>query len=239
MGPAYRALRIYLLPFLCIQVCAIGFVVGYYYYPPIKTVCAEIARWKSEREILFSIIAGAISGGIIPEIAKIATGRFGSFSLQKLGEILYLIFVFGAFGILVNYLYHFQTFAFGSGIDLMTVALKVFVDQFIANPVIATPFILILCLWKEKNFSLQETLQAWNWHLYAERVVPILIPSWFYWVPMVSCIYALPGDLQVPFWGCVVSAWNIILIFIIDDTAGATPPAPEALQAPCAPSLPE
>jgi len=235
LGPAFRALRTYLLPFLCMQVCAAGIVAGYYHFLPFKAFCTGIAQWKVSGGLFFSATAGAITGGIIPELAKLCINRFGTFNSRKVGEILYHLLVFAIFGIIADFLYRFQAIIFGNGIDLKTLSSKVFVDQFIFNPVLAAPFFTITSLWKEKNFSLREAARSCDRRLYMERIIPILIPNWLYWIPMASCIYSLPSDLQFPFWTCVVSAWYIILIFILADTAGATPPSDESLPDHCAP----
>jgi hypothetical protein len=56
--------------------------------------------------------------------------------------------------------------------------------------------------------------KAINSDTFHDRVIPILIPCWCYWIPLQACIYALPPDLQYPFAMTCVSAWSLVLVFI-------------------------
>ena len=52
--------------------------------------------------------------------------------------------------------------------------------------------------------------------LYRERVIPLLLPNWLFWIPMVSVIYALPVALQFLMFIPALGAWSLIMVFIAD-----------------------
>jgi hypothetical protein len=76
--------------------------------------------------------------------------------------------------------------------------------------------ITLLYLWRQRAFSLTATLPALRGGFYRARVVPLLIPNWFFWLPMVSIIYALPTSLQFPLFIPALGAWSLIMVFIAD-----------------------
>jgi hypothetical protein len=45
-------------------------------------------------------------------------------------------------------------------------------------------------------------------------VLPLLLPSWCFWIPMVSIIYALPVPLQFLLFVFALGAWSLIMVSI-------------------------
>ena len=43
------------------------------------------------------------------------------------------------------------------------------------------------------------------------RVVTVLISTWAVWIPMVSIIYAVPSNLQIPLFNIVLCFWSLML----------------------------
>ena len=50
--------------------------------------------------------------------------------------------------------------------------------------------------------------------LYRDRVVPLIIPDFVYWGPILIFLYGLPLNLQVPFFLLAFSGWSLAFVFI-------------------------
>ena len=92
---------------------------------------------------------------------------------------------------------------------------KVAFDQFVFKPVWGV-LIVLLFLWRQRRFSLAATLPVLRRGFYRARVLPLLVPSWLFWIPMVSIIYALPVPLQFLLFVPALAAWSLIMVFIAD-----------------------
>jgi hypothetical protein len=55
----------------------------------------------------------------------------------------------------------------------------------------------------------------------AGRVMPLLVPCWCFWIPIVAIVYALPGPLQFLMFAFALAAWSLIMVFIASDSADA------------------
>ena len=56
-------------------------------------------------------------------------------------------------------------------------------------------------------------LRAGRW--YARRVLPVLLATWAVWLPVVSCVYALPPPLQIPLFNVVLCFWSLLFAHIL------------------------
>jgi hypothetical protein len=115
----------------------------------------------------------------------------------------------------IDLFYRFAAWLFGSQASLRTVVTKTAFDQFVFTPLWSV-LITLLFLWRQRGFSLAATRPALRGGFYRTRVVPLLIPNWFFWIPMVSIIYALPSPLQFTLFVPALGAWSLIMVFIAD-----------------------
>lgn len=219
--PAWTALRLYLAPFAFIQSCAALLVVGYYLWPAARPLYETISAWKAAGGLALSALATALAGAVLPEFAKQLTGRGGSWSSARFREMFFLGGYFGLSGVIVDLFYQFQSHVYGTGTDVATVVAKVAVDQFVYNPLFAAPLAISLFMWRECDYNLFRTFRAWNVEVYIRRVVPLLLPTWAYWIPMVVCVYTLPPPLQFPLFVTAVSAWSLIFVFVAERRTAA------------------
>jgi hypothetical protein len=217
-GPAIRAIKQHYLPILLIQISAIIFVISYYHSPHIQAFCEQISKWKTEGGYIFSIWTIIVAGIAIPELAKILTGKPSRINKAWVHDTVFNAFFFGFLGFVGDAFYRFQSFTVGEGHDLKTLCTKVFIDQFIWNPFIINPIITSIFLIRENHYNIIRGICSFGWRTYRTRIIPILGPVWIYWIPTVSCIYAMPASLQFPLFLCAFSAWSMLLIFIMKDT---------------------
>ena len=215
LGAGAAALRRFWRPFALIQASAALLAIAYRTSEPFRAASAVGAGWKSSGGLPFAAATGALAGGVLPELAKLlADGKRNAWRGRG-GEILFNIAFFAFNGVVIDLLYSGEAGLFGGDAHLLTVVEKVAFDQFVFNPVWGV-LIVLLFLWRQRRFSLAATLPVLQRGFYRARVVPLLVPSWLFWIPMVSIIYALPVPLQFLMFVPALAAWSLIMVFIAD-----------------------
>ena len=209
------ALRRFWRPFLLIQTSAALLAIAYRVSVPFREVCALAAAWKTAGGLPVAAATSAIAGGLLPEVAKLVADRGRSAVRGRVGEVLFNIAFFAFDGVVIDLLYRGEARLFGSDAHLSTVVEKVAFDQFVFSPLWSI-FIVLLFLWRQRGYSLAATLPAVGRGFYQSRVVPLIVPNWLFWIPMVSIIYALPVALQFLLFVPALGAWSLIMVFIAD-----------------------
>jgi hypothetical protein len=213
-----RAIRRFYRPFLLIQLVAVALVVAYHADARVRAVCAALAAWKAAGGLPLAAATAAFAGGILPELAKLAAQRDGATLRGRGGEIAFNVAFFAFNGVVVDRLYDVEALLFGADARGATVAAKVAFDQFVFTP----PWLVLitaLYLWRRLGFSWGRTRVALGRGGFLrgfvrQRVLPLLLPDWFFWIPMVSVVYAFPLDLQFLLFILALAAWSLILVVI-------------------------
>jgi hypothetical protein len=74
--------------------------------------------------------------------------------------------------------------------------------------------VTLLYLWSRRGYSFAATRAALGPGFYRARVLPLLLPDWFFWIPMVSVIYAFPLPLQFLLFTFALAGWSLIMVVI-------------------------
>lgn len=209
------ALRRFWRPFLLIQTGAALLALAYRVSVPFRAACALGAAWKTAGGLPVAAATSALAGGLLPEFAKLAADRGRSALRGRGGEVLFNVAFFAFNGVVIDLLYRGEAHLFGNDAQVRTVMSKVAFDQFVFSPLWLI-VIVLLFLWRQRGYSLRATLPAIGRGFYQSRVVPLLIPNWLFWIPMVSIIYALPVALQFLLFVPALGAWSLIMVFIAD-----------------------
>lgn len=212
--PGIQALRRFWAPFVLIQIAAAALVVAYYQSPAVQAFSDEIGIWKLQFGLLFAAVGGFIAGGIIPEAAKILTGKVRRLDARWAGNMFFAGFVYMFVGVQVDLFYQLQTVMFGGGLDAKTILIKTAVDMGIFAPFLCMPSGVILFEWRSARYRPIGIWRCFRWTWFRNRVIPALLPGWGFWIPFLLCLYALPAPLQLPFALLGEAAWSIIFIFI-------------------------
>lgn len=227
LAAGLRALRRFWRPFLLIQGAAVALVVAYHASPAVREVCARLADVRTAGGLPFAAAAAAFAGGLLPELAKLAAQR-GSAPLRgRAGEIAFNTVFFAFNGIVVDGLYRVEAALFGDGTGAVTVASKVAFDQFVFTP----PWlclIVTLFLWRRRGYSWAATRPALRRGFLRAHVVPLLLPDWMFWIPMVCVVYAFPLPLQFLLFILALAAWSLIMVVIAGGEGEADEGAPES-----------
>lgn len=192
-----RGARANLLPGLVLQVFALTLVLAYYYHGPTRELLSRLAAYRSETGFAFSFISTSLFGAVLPLIYLWSSPLTRSRYDWKQGAV--LIVFWALKGVEVDALYRAMAWIFGTGVDVRTIVLKGFVDQFIYCPLVAVPGTVLAYEWIESHFSARTVLadlRAGHW--YRRRGLAVLCSSYGVWLPAVGVIYALPTPLQLP-----------------------------------------
>lgn len=125
-------------------------------------------------------------------------------------------------GMEVDAFYRLQAIVWGSDSNFGTIFAKVFVDQFIYNPIWGCPSVLGAFLWKDCNFDFKVWWSKFGTrHFFFWCVPECLISLWMIWIPTCTMVYILPGPLQVPLFNIVACFWTLILSLLSSNNSGA------------------
>jgi hypothetical protein len=158
---------------------------------------------------------------VLPEVLKIAAFQKGRPNRENANSLVFGILFWGTYGMFIDAFYRLQGALWGQGTDLQTVACKVAVDMLIFTPVIAAPLVTIVYTWKHASYRFPKLDAAF----YRDRIVPVLIPNWAVWVPIICVIYAMPAGLQIPIWAIAMAFWTLLLATITYTHAKPAQPA--------------
>ena len=209
--PGVLAVRHHLRPFLLIRGCAVAIVIAYYQSTALHGYAAQLAAWKASGGYLFSILSTAFAGVVLPEVFKLITRNGGHYGARQL---LYNAVVFGFIGFTVDVFYRLLAALLGDSNSIGVVTTKVLLDQFVYSPFLSIPISLTLFLWRDLNFDIQRTRQALRVNFVKGRLLPALIVCWGFWGPVVTCVYALPAQLQFCLFLFAQAAWSLLLIHV-------------------------
>ena len=198
-----------------IQSAAVLLVVAYHLSATVRAACDAAATAKARGGLPFAAVTGAVAGGLLPELAKLLAEPQTGRTRGHAGAIAFNTAFFAFAGVVVDLLYRFETFLFGHEGTVGTVVAKTAFDQFVFTPT-WTALIVVLFAWRQNAFSLAQTLPMLRQRFYRQRVVPLLIPNWCFWIPMLSIVYALPSALQFLLFVLLLAAWSLIMVFIAE-----------------------
>lgn len=204
-----NAARQNLVPGLVLQAFALTVVLLYYFVPATSGFFQALADLKAQGGFLYSALATALFGGLIPFLYLKANP-----ATRATTPWLFLWFYVGFWayrGIEVDVLYRVQAWAFGDGNAWTTIVPKVLVDQFVYNPLWAAPLQILAYHFMNQRYSLR-SFSNFPWKEFVLQKIPTtLISTWGVWIPMVSIIYCLPSPLQIPLFNIALCFWVLLL----------------------------
>jgi hypothetical protein len=215
------ALRRFWRPFVLIQAAAVGLGLAYRFSDAVRSACVVLARWKTDGGLPFAAITSGIAGGLLPEIAKRLVGRASAGDRARVWRDLAFNGTFFAVnGVLVDGMYRTLAHVVGNDARVSTIATKVAFDQFAFTPIVMVTA-TVLFLLRQRGWSWARTRPALARGFIAARVMPLLVPAWCFWIPIVAIVYALPVPLQFLMFAFALAAWSLIMVFIASDRAEA------------------
>ncbi|NCY20407.1 hypothetical protein EBX31_00435 [bacterium] len=214
LRPGFLAVRRYYRVFLFFQAVAIALYFSYHHLPMVQAYCDAFAAWKKTGGISLSALLTAMAGTLLPEFVRTLVGPDRSWNWDRLRRLGWNFLFFAFTGLQVDLFYLLQASLFGVGASYQVVLPKIALDFFGFVPWVALPISVSYFLWLELGWSWHRILRAWNWRLYRDRVLPLVIPDFVYWGPILFILYGLPLSLQVPFFLLAFSGWSLAFVFI-------------------------
>lgn len=212
-APGRRALVRNLPPVLLLQAAIIAMVVAWFASPSVRALARGIADWKDHASLVAVFLVGAFAGGLLPELAKCATGRL-KFGPAWLGLVTWSALTYGCVGLITNFFYAWLAEVVGRGADIRTVAIKTVIDVGVVTPLVFIPFIVTMFTAYREGFSVGRIAAVLRDRFFLKRVVPTVAMAWGYWVPILCAMYALPLPLQFPMAMLAEGAWSIMVVFV-------------------------
>lgn len=215
LRPGMNAVRSHWRAFVLIQLVAAALVVGYFTWEPVTRFFGQLSRWREGGGLLFVSLSSVCAAVILPEVAKALTQR-GEWRLNgaKLRDLGFLIVFFALHGLLVDGFYRLLAVTIGPGNDVGTLTIKTVIDMLLFGPLIAQPWTILAFDLRRNSYRIRPTLAAVSVKWYLHRTMPLQLPAWAFWTPMVVLIYALPPSLQIVLWTGAMGAWSLVMVFI-------------------------
>ena len=204
------ALKKKLLPGLVLQLFALSILVIYFFVPATKPVFSWFGLLKQDYGFAYSFIATALFGGLIPFLYLWLSNSLAP-NRNILGLLVFYIVFWGLKGMEVDFFYRLQADWFGTGNDAKTIITKMAADQFIYSALWAAPGITMVYLWMESNWSIAECKRAMDKKFFCVKIPTVILSNWLVWIPAVSVVYAMPGELQIPLFNLVLCFWVLLL----------------------------
>ena len=195
-------------------------LLAYYFYPPTRHWLDGLAEIKARWSYGYTAISSIIAGAVIPELLRICVFQKGRSRRSNFANLLFSVPFWGVMGVVVDFFYRCQAVWFGAEVSFAVVLKKVIVDQFLYNPLFAAPVSAWLYDWKNRGYQFAGIGGFFSGGYYRDVVVPILFATWGVWIPIVTILYSLPSELQIPLFGLALSMWVMLYTWMSEQRAG-------------------
>ena len=209
-----RGARANVAPGAALVLASLALVLEYYREPGVHRALSRLAQAREASGLGFGIVSTALFGAVFPLLYLRFAGRPGrGVPGYSIGQCLCLTAFWAYKGIEIGVWYGLQARWIGGGHDAATIAVKVFLDQFVYCPVLAVPVTALVYqlvqAWPDRRGFLAD-VRAPGW--YRRRALPVLIANAGVWIPAVAVVYALPTPLQLPLQNIVLCFYTLILV---------------------------
>jgi len=210
---------------LVLEAAMAAMVVIYYCWPTGSDFLSRYAAWQHSGGIFVAALATAIAGGILSELSLIYLRDKGCWTASHVENMGFKLVMFFIGGAIVCEFYEWQTVWFGEGTAWSVLLPKILVDQFIFTVFWATPYQTLMTRWQTLRYSGRNLWRELNRDFLTERVLPVLVTGWMFWIPGVVFIYSMPSNLQAPLFIFGTAIWGLLLPAVArqDSTETATP----------------
>jgi hypothetical protein len=225
-----HAARANVVPAFFLWIFGTLIVFSYYFAPGSRPLFDGISALRDTYGIWYGMVSTAFFAGLIPFLMQ-GLQRGDSKRDWSLKYLLFLMALWAAKGLEVDFLYRLQAFLFGEVQGVMTIVLKVLFDQFVYVPLWGVPTLVIPMLFARSGYSLKNFKKQLRSDWYRRLILPVMLPNWFVWIPAATCIYLLPTPLQLPTQNVVLCLWVLMVMFMTgqqsDESRTLTETAPK------------
>ena len=213
---------------MSVLLVAMSIVVAIYYcWPTGAAILSRYATWQHSGGVLRAGLAAGFAGGILSELTLVYARDRGRWNLTHLENMIFRFAVFFLGGFVVSKFYEWQAVWFGNGISWRIVLPKVLVDQFIFSVFWSTTYQTLMFRWQTLRYSSSSLWNELNGNFVIERMLPVLVTNWMFWIPGVILVYSMPLILQMPLSVFATAIWSLLLAGLAKSTC-----APDAEMGP-------
>ena len=205
-------------PGIVLWILLVLFLGAYFTNDQFKAFLDRVADFKNRTGYSFTFILYIFTAGIMPELLKIILFQKFKPVLSNFYNILYSGLIFGIVGVTTDIFYKYQAIWFGNGNGFHTLLCKVTVDQLIFSPIMNS-LIMMSYILRIQKFNMKKLISTINKSFFLEKLVPVVVASWFVWVPGVLVVYFMPGALQVPVASCILCFWVLIITYMSNSSS--------------------
>ena len=187
-------------------------VVIYYFWPAAASLLSKYGRWQSSGGIIQAALTAGFAGGILSELSLIYIRDGGRWTFSHLENMGFRFVVFFIGGLAVYEFYLWQAVWFGQGLSWQVILPKVLMDQFVFSAFWSTPYAAIVFRWQALRYSGSRLWRELDGTFVIERMLPVLVTNWMFWIPGVTLVYSMPLLLQMPLNIFATAIWSLLLI---------------------------
>ena len=204
------SVRANLVPMVALWLVA-GLLVGAYYsFAGIAAAFEPIAEWHRQRDLVAVSVNRLVFCGLLPGVFLVLKHK-GSWTRVLRTVFAQSVFAVGC-GILCNWMYSWNAWLLGEGMDLVTVTVKTIVCQFIWTPLVFVPIGSVVYFWVGCDLSLVRLRKEWPDDFLCECYLPNLLTNWIIWIPVAMAIHMFPTALQIQLSGLASAFLSLAFI---------------------------
>lgn len=186
-------------------------VLIYYCWPTGAAVLSWYASWQHAGGFFRAGLVAGFAGGILSELSVIYICDGGRWNTAHLENMVFRFVVFFISGVIVYTFYEWQAVWFGDGLSWRVLLPKILVDQFVFSVLWSTPYQTLVFRWKTLRYSGSRLWNELDGKFVIERMLPVLVTTWMFWIPGVTLIYSMPLVLQMPLNIFAMAIWSLLL----------------------------
>lgn len=193
----------------------LGIVIVSLYYAGVPFISfifdTSISSLKKQLGLVwYPFLMSSIMAGLIPLfIESLLVGTTVTWK-----DVLLVICLFGGTGISCNYMYVAFDLWFGNKVEVGTVAIKLFLDQFVYMLFYSGPIFVWGFRFKAVKYVFSDW---WSWEsfhaCFPRKWLTQMFSGWIIWIPLELIIYVLPLPLQFPVMNLFSILFTLIMLF--------------------------
>ena len=197
---------------MAVLLAAMGALVAIYYcWPTGAAILSSYGAWQHAGGIVRTGLMAGFAGGILSELCLVYARDRGRWNRTHLENMIFRFVVFFLGGMVVGEFYVWQAYWFGDGVSWRILLPKILVDQFIFSVFWSTTYQSLTFRWQALRYSGSRLWSELNGKFVLERMLPILVTNWMFWIPGVTLVYSMPLILQMPLSIFATAMWSILL----------------------------
>jgi hypothetical protein len=186
-------------------------VVIYYFWPAGAALLSRYGQWQHAGGVVRAGLVGGLAGGVLSELSVIYVRDQGRWNVNHLENMAYRFAIFFFGGMVVAEFYEWQSIWFGDGLSWRVLLPKVLVDQFIFSVIWSTVYQTLTFRWQVLRYSRSRLWRELDGTFVIERMLPVMVTNWMFWIPGVTLIYSMPLLLQMPLNVFATAIWSLLL----------------------------